>query len=253
MKNALMALAAIAAMVGFAGQDDLLVTLTVNEKLTYKDKSSVVNDRVALVWTPTGGEFKGFYANGALVDGQSMALAFVNVRDGNVGTVTFQISAVRAETMKITGGSYALYLLDTRGADKQPVVAEGQTSGEVVAVNYWAKLVSSEGQGADAIGGMSSAESEGTSADTIVAQGRAELPFDEITYQPVVKSVKIEDGKFKVTIEQAVPFMKYGLSDMAGNADPDGTVKSGATTELTLETPMNEPSKILTVTAGRNQ
>ena len=259
MKKTLMTLTAMAAMCGFAGQDDLLVTLTVNEKLAYKDSSPVVNDRVALVWTPTGVEFKGFYADGTLIDGQSQALAFINVKDGAVGTVAFQISAARVEKMKLTGGSYALYLLDTRGADKKPVTVEGQSANTVAAVNYFVKLVGTDAQGGDAVGGASSAASEGTSADTIVAQGSAELPFAEITYQPIIKSAKVEDGKFKVTIENAVPYMGYGLAvgTTPAKADmkPTGEVKTGLTKEIVLEYPIdpNQPSAFIQATAGRNQ
>ena len=259
MKKILMVVAAMAAMCGFAGQDDLLVTLTVNEKLAYKDSSPVVNDRVALVWTPTGVEFKGFYADGTLVDGQSQALAFINVKDGAVGTVAFQISASRVEKMKLTGGSYALYLLDTRGADKKPVTVEGQSANTVAAVNYFVKLVGTDAQGGDAVGGASSAASAGTSADKIVAQGVAQLPVEETELKPVIKSAKVEDGKFKVTIEKAVPYMAYGL--MAGTTPdkngmkPTGEVKSGATEEVVLEYPIEsgKPAVFLQATAGRNQ
>lgn len=257
MKKSLMTLAAMAAMCGFAGQDDLLVTLTVNEQLAYKGGALVDNEYVALVWTPKATTFQGFYANLAPIDGQSKVLATVVVKDGRFAKTTFQISAAYAEELKLSQGSFALYLLDTRGADGKSVLeaidpATGKNAG-AVGVNYFVKVADVQTTGA--AGAVSMTETAGAASDKIIAQGVAQLPLTEAELKPIIKSVKVEDGKFKVTVENAVPYMKYGLAigSEPGKLAAPAAMMTPVTETVTLETSAAEPSKVMTVTAERNQ
>ena len=255
MKNTLMALAAVAAMSGFAAQNDLLVTLSAKEKLTYKNNEAVNNEVVALVWTPAGATFGGFLANGSLKDADSKVLARIVVKDGLFETTTFQIDAELAEQMKLTQGAFSLYLLDTRDASGKTVVENGATdlAQATIPVNYTAKIL--EGSVDASAGGIAtSIESDGTAAGTIVAEGQTELPIKEELLAPIIKSVKVEGDKFKVTIEKAVPYMKYDLIDASSKEAIGDSAKSGVVTEtVTLETSADAPSKLIQVSAGRNQ
>lgn len=255
MKKTLMALAAVAAMSGFAAQNDLLVTLSAKEALTYKNNEKVNNEVVALVWTPAGATFGGFLANGSLKDADSKVLARIVVKDGLFETTTFQIDADLVEQMKLTQGAFSLYLLDTRDASGKTVVDNGATdlAQATIPVNYTAKIL--EGSADASAGGIAtSIESDGTASGKIVAEGQTELPVEEATLAPIIKSVKVEGDKFKVTIEKAVPYMKYDLIDASSKEAIGDSAKSGVVSEtMTLETSADAPSKLIQVTAGRNQ
>ena len=260
MKKTLMALAAVAAMSGFAAQNDLLVTLSAKEALTYKNNEKVDNEVVALVWTPAGATFGGFLADGSTKGANSEVLARIVVKDGLFETTTFQIDADLAEQMKLTQGAFSLYLLDTRDASGKTVVENGATdlAQATIPVNYTAKIL--EGSADASAGGIAtSIESDGSASGTIVAEGQAELPVEEATLAPIIKSAKIEEGKFVVTIEQAVPYMGYGLSVGTTPAKTDmkpvGKPVSGSTKEVVLEYPIDssQPTVFIQATAGRNQ
>lgn len=260
MKKTLMALAAVAAMVGFAGQDDLLVTLSAKETLTYKNNEKVNDEVVALVWTPQGATFGGFLADGSTKGADSKVLARIVVKNGLFETTTFQIDAGVAEQMKLTQGTFALYLLDTRDATGKTVVENGATdlAQATIPVNYTAKIL--EGAAETTAGGIAtSLESAGATSGKIVAEGQTELPIDEAQLAPIIRSAKVEDGMFKVTIEKAKPYMAYGLTvgTTPAKADmkPVGKPVSGATEVIVLEHPIdqNQPAAFIQATAGRNQ
>ena len=255
-----MALAAVAAMSGFAAQNDLLVTLSAKEALTYKNNEKVNNEVVALVWTPAGATFGGFLANGSLKDADSKVLARIVVKDGLFETTTFQIDADLVEQLKLTQGAFSLYLLDTRDASGKTAVENSATAlaQATIPVNYTAKIL--EGSADASAGGIAtSIESDGTASGKIVAEGQTELPVEEATLAPIIKSAKIEEGKFVVTIEQAVPYMGYGLSVGTTPAKTDmkpvGKPVSGSTKEVVLEYPIDpsQPTAFIQATAGRNQ
>lgn len=257
-----MTVAAMATMVGFAAQNDLLVTLSAKEKLTYLAKEGetegapVNNEVVALAWTPKGATFGGFLANGSLKDTDtSKVLARIVVKDGLFETTTFQIDAEFAERMKLTQGAFALYLLDTRDAAGKTVVDNGakDLARATIPVNYTAKIL--EGSADASAGGIAtSIESDGAESGKIVAEGQTELPVDISKLAPIIKSAKVEGDKFVVTIEKAVPYMKYDLIDASSKVSIGDSAKSGVVTEtVTLKTSMSEPSKLIQVSAGRNQ
>lgn len=254
MKKLFMMAAAMAAMVGFAGQDDLLVTISSEKQLYYNNETLINGDIVALVWTPTGGSFGGFLADGT-IKGDSKVLARMVVKDGKFPTTTFQISAKLAEEMKLAQGTFALYLLDTRAANgtAQGVVA-GDDAKQIVPVNYYAEIVSGEVAGS-AVGAVASIGEPANEETTVVARGQAQLPLTETELKPIIKSVKVEDGKFKVTIENAVPYLKYGL--MGGETpseinQPISEAVTPKTATVELEVPTTAPSAIIKVTADRN-
>ena len=254
MKKMLMTVAAMAAMVGFAGQDDLLVTISSESQLCYGNETPVNNEIVALVWTPSGATFGGFYANGSVVDGVSRVLVRMKVADGKFPTTTFVIDAKLASDLKLTSGTFALYLLDTRAADgvAQGVVTTSDNQ-RIVPVNYVAKIV--EG-GASGSSGSSIVSIDSEDDSPVFASGEAKLPFEWAELQPIIKSAKVEDGKFKVTIEKAVPYLKYGL--LAGSTPDTVTTPVGEdvtpkTETLELWMSADEPAGFIRVNAGRNQ
>ena len=254
MKKTLMALAAVAAMSGFcAHMNDLNVTLTINETLTYNNGQPVNNEYVAFVWTPAGESFGGFLADGRIV-GSSILLTKVVVHNGRFDKPqAFHINADLVEKLEIERGTFSLYLLDTRGADGnliRSVSEDGVVRTGLVAVNYSAKLAETAECASSSVFG----ESSGTVNDTIVASGTVDLPVLETELTPIIKSAKVEGDMFVVTIEKAVPYMKYDLIDASSKKAIGDSAKSGVVTEIiTLKTSADAPSKLIQVSAGRNQ
>ena len=255
MKKLLFAMVAAAFGAAFGAANDLLVTLSAKETLAYNNGEKVNNEIVALVWTPKGATFGGFLADGSLKDADSKVLARVVVKNGLLTTTTFQIEAELAERMKFAEGAFALYLLDTRDAAGMTAVDNGATelAQATIPVNYTAKILEGSVDGAEG-GSVATIASDGDSSGTIVAEGQTELPVDITELTPIIKSVKVEDGKFKVTIEKAVPYMKYDLIDASSKEAIGDSARSGVVSEtMTIETSMSEPSKLIQVSAGRNQ
>lgn len=97
-----------------AGAEDTLLTFGTTGPDCYSDGSTVLDGECyALVWTKEGSSFGGFNSDGSLVLSTDKAVVYAPVaRDGRCPTTLFQISSEFAK--EHTGGSYSVYLLDTR-------------------------------------------------------------------------------------------------------------------------------------------
>lgn len=155
-KRALLGVMVAAAGLGFGAANDALVSFSTKGPDTYKDGSTVLDGECyALVWTPSGAVFSGFNANGSLVSADDRIVVVASLAEGGKCPPTlFEIDAKDAEAY--AGGSFGLYLLDTRvrGADGRAIVggagvlAEGAVG---VAVNAAGKAAA----GSDALTGGS--------------------------------------------------------------------------------------------------
>ena len=119
MKNFLLAMAVAAFGAAFGAANDTLVSFSTNGPDSYGDGSAVRDGECyALVWTKTGAAFGGFKADGTLVSADDrLVVAASLAKDGRCPATLVEIDAKDASAY--TGGSFALYLLDTRvrGAD----------------------------------------------------------------------------------------------------------------------------------------
>lgn len=150
-----MLLIAMVAVTGlaFGAANDTIVTFSTKGPDKYKDGTKVLDGECyALVWTKAGETFGGFNADGTLVDAADISkfvVAAPLAKNAHCPPTIFQISADDAEQYK--GGTFALYLLDTRvmGADGQVTLCGADLfSGKAPALNAAGQV--STGDGAEA-------------------------------------------------------------------------------------------------------
>ena len=262
MKKILVVWAALATMTGFCGnQDAILISFATKGPDKYAKGDLVANGECyALVWTKSGETFGGFDAAGnVLGNGSVLIVAAPLARDGACPKVTFQLSSTYVANYLQGSGSYALYLLDTRDANGAPlgtVVKDisGRNANVPLCVNSWgAVTVDGEAATLQVENGFGNIVS-GAASQPITTTTVAPIPGGEDSVKPIVKSAKVVGDKFVVTVEKPVPYMAYSLVDASSKEAIGGPAKSGVVSEtMTLETPMNEPSKLMSVTADRNQ
>ena len=207
--------AALMSASAFAGADDALITFSTKGPDKYAD-GTVVKDgeNYALVWIRAGKAFGGFTAEGKLVDAENNMLlgVFPRAKDGRCEDTFVQIDKTFVEAYGGINGSFSLYLLDTRTADKAAVA---ETAGDL------ANGVQSYGQVA-ALEVASGAIKVTTAAEAGEAATSSALPSGILP--PVIKSAEVKDGMFVVTVEQTVPYIRYNLS---GGETPEAADKAG--------------------------
>ena len=180
----------------FAAQNDALITFSTQGPDTYGDGSTVLDgEYYALVWVKDGAEFAGFQADGTVVDPDTSAclIAVPRAKDGHCRPVTFELSD--ALVQKYQGGSFGVWLLDTRIAD-----GDGGT-----VVGGIAKSVNGYGQVATA------ASANGTVfAGAVTVTALSALPAG--TPKPVIKAMEVKDGYVFITVEGTVPYLQYNVA-----------------------------------------
>ena len=136
MKKLLFVAMMLAAGICLAAENDTILTFSTQGPDTYGDGSTVLDgERYALVWTKDGTAFAGLTADcKPLADTTKVIAVAPLAKGGRCPETVFEIDADYAETLK--GGSFALYLLDTRvektelaKGEKLAVNAVGQASG----------------------------------------------------------------------------------------------------------------------------
>ena len=206
--------AALMSAAAFAGADDALITFSTKGPDKYAD-GTVVKDgeNYALVWVRNGETFAGFTADGKMVDAANNLLlgVFPRAKDGACAETFVQIDKTFIDTFA-KDGTFNLYLLDTRSADKA-TVAEGKDD--------LAKGVQSYGQVA-ALDVTVGEIKVTTAAEAGEAAMASAIPSGILP--PVIKGAEVKDGMFVVTVEQTVPFIRYNL---AGGETPAAEDKAG--------------------------
>ncbi len=254
MKNILALVATLASLSVFAAVNDLLLTFSSTGPDTYADGTQVMDGECyALVWLPKDSAGIEIAADGTSADpakGEIIVTASV-AKGGRCPTVAFQLNAAFAE--KYTGGSWALYLLDTRKVDESgKVTLAGVTNGRATAVNAAGIVAASSVQATSKAKGVASASSTAatsatTSATSVVPAGAP---------QPKVKGIRVEGGLVYITVADTVPYLQYNL---AAGSDPaaldeanaaNNPVNGKAGEDIILVAPANEKAGFFRV--GRN-
>ena len=223
----------------FAAANDVLITFSTKGPDKYADGSYVLDgERYALCWSKDFSQFS-IGANGVATGGKIVLSAPV-AKDRRCPTIVFEVNAKKAAT-EYAGGSYAVYMLDTRKyADGQVVGLAGGTS----AVN------ASGAVGAELKVGVGNVASLATSSAASAGTGTA-VPAD--VPQPEITGIRVLDGNVYVTVKGTVPFLAYSLTE---SATPDGkgaataAAQSGADSqddEITLVAPAKEGGAFLKV------
>ena len=129
MKQILLTATILAGALAFGAANDTILTFSTQGPDTYGDGSTVLDgERYALVWVKDGAAFAGLTADcKPLADTTKVIAVAPLAKGGRCPETVFEIDADYAETLK--GGSFALYLLDTR------VEKTELAKGEKLAVN----------------------------------------------------------------------------------------------------------------------
>ena len=197
---------------------------------TYADGTTVLDGECyALCWSKDFANF-AIKADGT-AEGGAVVLKAPVAKGGRCPNVLFQVSADDIAS-KYAGGSWAVYLLDTRrfAADGAATVA-GASAATVNTTGFVAAAsVGSGSLGSVAAGAVGTAE---------VAAG-VEVP------QPQITGIRIVDGNVYVSVKGTVPFLSYGLAEGAtpdavtaavGAAEPG---KASAEDEVILVAPAKD-------------
>ena len=228
MKKTIAALFAGLTVAAFGGINDLLVMFSTPGPDKYADGTQVLdNECYALVYT------KG--------DAQETALTFPGAKDGKCPPVLFSID--EADVANYQGGTWGVYLLDTRDFAKDPsgkTLSGVDEAGQPKVVNVKASVE----DGIASSGGFKSA-----SAQAGVAAGAydlADIP------QPKVTGIKIVGANVVVTVANTRQFVGYTLqsgSDVSNFAVPADTasVSGDAAKEINLVTPKKDGAQFFKV------
>ena len=231
-----------------AAQNNLTVSFSSVGPDRYQD-GSIVKDKecYALVWTKSGAEFAGFLADGSLADAENSSVVLVApvAKGGRCPPVAFDFDA--SIVPQYEGGSFGVYLLDTR--DAEGAVLGVGSDGKARAVNGFGVLgegaeVGVAGSAADA---AAVAAPKGLSAgSSVVSATGSEVPA--AAPSPVIKKVEVVGGNVYVTVGGTVPYLQYNVSRGAtpseiGAADGDRNVASPAQGKADGEIILVTPAK----------
>lgn len=229
MKKTIAALFAGLTVAAFGGMNDLLVMFSTPGPDKYADGTQVLdNECYALV-----------YAKG---DKQETVLTFPGAKDGKCPPVLFSIDEEDA-AKNYQGGTWGVYLLDTRDFEKDPTgktLSGVDEAGQPKVVNVKASVE----DGIASSGGFNSA-----SAQVGVAAGAYDLTD---VPQPKVTGIKIVGANVVVTVANTRPFVGYTLqsgSDVSNFAVPADTasVSGDAAKEINLVTPKKDGAQFFKV------
>jgi len=208
MNKLLTAACALAlSLAAFAAQNDALVTFSTKGPDKYADGKVVMDGECyALCWSKDFSQF-AIKVDGSAEGGEVVLKAPV-AKGGRCPTVTFQVAAEKVAA-QYAGGSWAVYLLDTRrfAADGTATVA-GASAKTVNTIGFVARA----SVGSGSLGSVAA----GAGATSEVAAG-VEVP------QPQITGIRIVDGNVYVSVKGTVPFLSYGLTE---GATPDAVTEA---------------------------
>lgn len=241
MKKAIASMVAVmATAAAFAAANDMLITFSTKGDDTYADGSYVLDgERYALCWSTDFSKFS-IGADGVATGGKIVVAPPV-AKNRRCPTVVFEIDAAKAAT-EYSGGSFAIYLLDTRR----------YADGKVVGLAGGATSINAAG----AAGGTVSVSTGAapTSIDTSSAvAASAETALPSGVPQPTVTKIDVEGGFVYVKVKGTVPYLAYSLKESStpgGEMAGTDSAQSGAALqdeEITLITPAKNGGAFLRV------
>lgn len=197
-KFSVMAAVAVLAGCAFADAANMLISFSTPGPDRYADKTVVLDGEwYALVWSADG-NFDGITPECKAVDpADAVVIVAPLAKGGKCPFTVFQIDSKSANYK--TGGTYAVYLLDTRNAEKTAVaVAEGgkpaSVNGVIANENYTA--ASALAGGAQSQGAVA-----GTWGETQAVDGK----------QPKITAFVVNGAKVTITVDDLMPAVKYNI------------------------------------------
>ena len=211
MKKLLLGVAVCVANLCFGDASNLLVTFSTPGPDRYADGKTVLDgERYALVYVR--GSFGGIAADGRAVDADDAVVAVLSrAEKGRCPTTVFQVPSELANTL--TGGSYAVYLLDTRLAPAAdgavrlaPTDAKTGLPTAIAKTTEVATEIAANAYAGTRATGVAAA------ADAVATAVPADAP------QPVIKSIRVDGAYVYITVAGTIPSLQYNV---AGGETPD--------------------------------
>ncbi len=203
-----------AALMAVSPNDRHLVFWT-NGPDRYADGSTVLDgENYALVCTRTGASFKGFNADGTLVDAQSSTLVHSAplALKGRCRYTDFIVDADFAAAH--ASDEWKVYLLDTRRRSGE--LAPRDENGALTRVNSFGETDGRIRFGA-------AASFQGVALPALAGSVAGTRSSADFAPTPRITDIRIVDGKAVLTVQDTVPSLDY---DLAGGAKP-GELKAG--------------------------
>ena len=209
-----------------AGKDNVFVTFS-SDHDTYSDGEPVRDgETYAFVWTPEGEAFAGFNSDGTAAGGSKVAIKAPVAEGGHCPRVQFQVDegVVRKE---YPGGTWGVYLLDTRKYQTQDVTVALPDGTEVIQ-----KQVVLDADGRKAVTGVGGdVQGYGKVNGTFTKQfGSAEGGAVNVNKlpagvgRPTITDIRTDEKFVYLTLEGTSPSIPYGMTSgtTPGNLKPTG-------------------------------
>jgi len=228
MKKTIAVLFAIASAAAFAGMNDLIVSFSTPGPDKYADGTEVqVGECYSLVYTKADGS-------------QEIVLNYQTKVAGKCSDVVYMVDEVTAA--KYSGGTWGVYLLDTRDFTNGGVPAGLDANGQPK-IQPWVKAEV-----------VSSVASSGSFATPSVGEGVSAGSYDLAAAnvpQPTVTGIKIVGANVVVTVANTRPFVGYTLvsgSDVTEFSAPASTgVNGDSAADIELVTPKKDGAQFFKV------
>ena len=212
MKKTVLTAFILVTSLAFGAENDTILTFSTQGPDTYGDGSTVLDgERYALVWVKDGAEFAGLTADcKPLADTTKVIAVAPLAKGGKCPETVFEIDADYAETLK--GGSFALYLLDTR-VSKTELAKSGKLS-----VNAVGRVFRDDRVLSDSSGSIAASDSSGSNDSIAAAGGVASVKAGAVSLATVGVYTKIEEPRIE-TMKVGSAKIELTVSGMSGVAD----------------------------------
>ena len=204
MKQILLTATILGSALAFGAANDTILTFSTQGPDTYGDGSTVLDgERYALVWVKDGTAFAGLTSDcKPLADTTKVIAVAPLAKGGKCPETVFEIDADYAETLK--GGSFALYLLDTRVEKGQLASASRRDADGTAELPTSVNATGAASLGGDAVRtGTGSVGSVKAGAVSLAAVG----VYTKIE-EPTIAAMELKGAKIELTV-----------SGMSGAAD----------------------------------
>ena len=209
----------------------------------YADGTTVLDgESYAVVWSADG-HFDGFFADGTPINSDELILQVLPIAvDGGLRSgIIFQIEETQVDELR--GGSYGLFLLDTRVMSPDGTISPTPPANNTLAlVNGYGLVI----EGLPVVGLQTNAPvrpglNVGYMRDPVVAAEAAPAPAD--VPQPSVKSIRMEGDRIVLSVENLSGFVRVQCGetlDAIGTTVTPATATSGDREDVQLVIPMTE-------------
>ncbi|MCQ2391810.1 MAG: hypothetical protein MJ240_10335 [Kiritimatiellae bacterium] len=218
MKKIMLALGVVGLSVAaLAAVNDSLLMFSTKGPDKYADGTMVLDGECYALCYVTDAEAFAIKADGTAAAGGEVLLTAPVAQGGKCPDLLYVVPAEKAEAL--TGGSYGVYLLDTRvKAADGSVAPAGVVGGKAAVVNAAGSVATggSVGTGTEGVASFNGTVVEGGSATAL-----------SVIDKPAITAIKVEGAKVKLTVSGLSPAADYTV--VAGS-DPTGVTTLKATT-----------------------